>query len=80
VDHALENIRVNCICPAIVETDMVAGFGMDATARAQRLAMHPAGHFGQPEDVSGLAVFLASDESKWITGAAYNVDGGYAAW
>jgi len=80
VDHALEKIRVNCICPAIVETDMVAGFGMDATARAQRLAMHPIGHFGQPEDVSGLAVFLASDESKWITGAAYNVDGGYTAW
>lgn len=80
VDHAGEKIRVNCICPAIVETEMVAGFGMDATARAQRLAMHPVGRFGQPEDVAGLAVFLASDESMWITGAAYNVDGGYSAW
>ena len=80
VDHAAEKIRVNCICPAIVETEMVASFGMDEAARQQRLAMHPAGRFGQPDDVAGLAVFLASDESLWITGAAYTVDGGYSAW
>lgn len=80
VDHATEKIRVNCICPAIVETEMVAAFGMDEAARQQRLAMHPAGRFGQPDDIAGLAVFLASDESAWITGAAYNVDGGYSAW
>lgn len=79
VDHAAERIRVNCICPATVETEMVAA-AMDAAARKARLAMHPDGRFGQPEDVAGLAVFLASDESLWITGAAYNVDGGYSAW
>jgi NAD(P)-dependent dehydrogenase (short-subunit alcohol dehydrogenase family) len=79
LDHAAENIRVNCICPAIVETEMVAAFQMDEAARQQRVAMHPLGRFGQPEDIAGLAVFLASDESSWITGAAYNVDGGYSA-
>jgi NAD(P)-dependent dehydrogenase (short-subunit alcohol dehydrogenase family) len=79
VDHAAEKIRVNCICPGIVETEMVAAFNMDEAARKQRLAMHPLGRFGQPEDVAGLAVFLASDESSWITGAAYTVDGGYSA-
>jgi NAD(P)-dependent dehydrogenase (short-subunit alcohol dehydrogenase family) len=79
LDHAAEKIRVNCICPAIVETEMVAAFNMDDAARQQRLAMHPLGRFGQPEDVAGLAVFLASDESSWITGAAYTVDGGYSA-
>ncbi|HEY6306413.1 MAG TPA: SDR family oxidoreductase [Candidatus Angelobacter sp.] len=79
LDHAADRIRVNCICPGIVETEMVAAFNMDETARKQRLAMHPLGRFGQPEDVAGLAVFLASDESSWITGAAYNVDGGYSA-
>jgi NAD(P)-dependent dehydrogenase (short-subunit alcohol dehydrogenase family) len=80
VDHAAEKIRVNCICPAIVETEMVASFQMDEAARQQRIAMHPAGRFGQPQDIAGLAVFLASDESAWITGAAYQVDGGYSAW
>lgn len=79
VDHAAEKIRVNCICPGIVETEMVAAFNMDEAARKRRLAMHPLGRFGQPEDVSGLAVFLASDESAWITGAVYTVDGGYSA-
>ncbi|HKV95455.1 MAG TPA: SDR family oxidoreductase [Candidatus Angelobacter sp.] len=79
LDHAAENIRVNCICPGIVETEMVAKFNMDESARQKRLAMHPAGRFGQPEDVAGLAVFLASDESAWITGTAQTVDGGYSA-
>jgi NAD(P)-dependent dehydrogenase (short-subunit alcohol dehydrogenase family) len=79
LDHAAENIRVNCICPGIVETEMVAAFGMDENARKQRLALHPAGRFGQPEDVAGLAVYLASDEAAWVTGAAFPVDGGYSA-
>jgi NAD(P)-dependent dehydrogenase (short-subunit alcohol dehydrogenase family) len=79
LDHAAEKVRVNCICPGIVETEMVAAFAMDEEARRQRVAMHPVGRFGQPEDVSGMAVFLASDESSWITGAAFPVDGGYSA-
>jgi NAD(P)-dependent dehydrogenase (short-subunit alcohol dehydrogenase family) len=79
LDHAAEKIRVNCICPGIVETEMVAAFAMDENARRQRLALHPAGRFGQPEDVAGLAVYLASDESSWVTGAAFPVDGGYSA-
>lgn len=79
LDHAAEQIRVNCICPGIVETELVAKFNTDETVRRQRLAMHPVGRFGQPEDVAGLAVFLASDESAWITGTAQTVDGGYSA-
>lgn len=79
LDHAAENIRVNCICPGIVETEMVARFNTDADARRQRLALHPAGRFGQPQDVANAAVFLASDESAWTTGTAFPVDGGYSA-
>lgn len=77
LDHAAENIRVNCICPGMVETEMIAAFNADENARRMRLAMHPAGRFGQPEDIAGLAVYLASDESRWTTGAAFPVDGGY---
>ncbi len=79
LDHAAENIRVNCICPGMVETEMVAPFIADEDARRQRIAMHPIGRFGQPEDIAGAAVLLASDESSWITGTAFPVDGGYTA-
>ncbi|HYX54294.1 MAG TPA: SDR family oxidoreductase [Candidatus Limnocylindrales bacterium] len=79
LDHAAENIRINCISPGIVETELVAAFNQDEAARRQRIAMHPMGRFGQPNDIAGLAVFLASDESGWITGADYTVDGGYSA-
>jgi NAD(P)-dependent dehydrogenase (short-subunit alcohol dehydrogenase family) len=79
LDHAPENVRVNCICPGIVETELVAAFGTDEAARKQRIAMHPAGRFGQPHDIAGMAVLLASDESTWITGSAFTVDGGYSA-
>jgi NAD(P)-dependent dehydrogenase (short-subunit alcohol dehydrogenase family) len=83
MDHAHEQIRVNCICPGIVETEMVSDVIMNAPnpeeVRQVREALHPLGRFGQPEDIAGMAVFLASDEARWITGAAMPVDGGYTA-
>jgi NAD(P)-dependent dehydrogenase (short-subunit alcohol dehydrogenase family) len=84
LDHAQENIRVNCICPAIVETELVKHLffqneqGMKA--RDARIGTLPLGRFGQPQDVAELAVFLASDESSWITGTAMPVDGGLSAY
>jgi NAD(P)-dependent dehydrogenase (short-subunit alcohol dehydrogenase family) len=79
LDHAAENIRVNCICPGIVETELVAKFNLDENVRRQRVAMHPMGRFGTPGDVASAAVFLASDESGWTTGSTLTVDGGYSA-
>jgi NAD(P)-dependent dehydrogenase (short-subunit alcohol dehydrogenase family) len=83
LDLASDNIRVNCLCPGIVETDLVAEFIAKATdpeaARRQRLGWHPLGRFGQPDDIASAAVFLASDESSWVTGAAIPIDGGYTA-
>ena len=83
LDHAHEQIRVNCICPGIVDTELVAQFINNASdpeaARKQRVALHPLGRFGQPEDIAHAAVYLASDESAWVTGIALPVDGGYTA-
>lgn len=79
LDHAAENIRVNCIAPGIVETEMVARFSTDDNARKQRVALHPMGRFGQPQEVANAAVFLASDESGWTTGSVLTIDGGYSA-
>jgi NAD(P)-dependent dehydrogenase (short-subunit alcohol dehydrogenase family) len=83
IDYGHENIRVNAICPSFVETEltaMVMSKAADPDAvRRERIGVHPIGRLGQPEDMAGLAVYLASDESSWVTGAALPVDGGYLA-
>jgi NAD(P)-dependent dehydrogenase (short-subunit alcohol dehydrogenase family) len=83
IDHGRENIRVNAICPGFVETPLTEAVISQApdpqAVRRDRVAVHPIGRLGKPEDVAGLAVCLASDESAWITGAALPVDGGYLA-
>ncbi len=83
LDHAAEGIRINCICPAIVDTEMVrallASYPDPEQARQERIAEIPMGRMGTPEDVAQMALFLASDESRWITGALLPVDGGFTA-
>ena len=84
LDHAQEKIRVNCICPAIVETDLIRELFSKSEegrrARDIRLATLPLGKFGKPDDIAELAVFLASEESSWMTGTAIPVDGGLTAY
>lgn len=83
LDHAQDNIRVNCVCPAIVETEMSLLFLSRAAdpeaARKQRLAELPLGRFGKPEDVALMALYLASEESSWVTGTVFPIDGGQTA-
>jgi NAD(P)-dependent dehydrogenase (short-subunit alcohol dehydrogenase family) len=77
------NIRVNCVCPGPIDTPMnpsfFAGIPNGEEVRRGFVASLPLGRFGQPEDVARAVLFLASDESSFITGVALPVDGGHLA-
>ena len=79
VDAARKNIRVNCLCPGFIETNMTRGLTSDPDARARIESLHPMGRMGRPEEVARAALYLASDDAKYVTGAALAVDGGYTA-
>jgi len=79
LDYAQDNIRVNCICPGFVETPLVAGV-IKTPDEYQKLAnKHPMRRLGQPEEIAYGALYLASDESAFVTGIALPIDGGYTA-
>ena len=73
-------IRVNSVHPGFIWTPMVENAGPDAEARHKALvALHPVGHLGEPDDIAWGIVYLASDESKFVTGSELVIDGGYTA-
>jgi NAD(P)-dependent dehydrogenase (short-subunit alcohol dehydrogenase family) len=77
--YARHKVRVNAICPGGVETPMTAHFKATASQWQQYIDSHPIGRVGTPEDVVHLAVYLASDESSWVTGSIFTIDGGRTA-
>ncbi len=82
-DYLNDNIRCNCISPARVHTPFVDKFlaenypGQETEMLKKLSATQPVGRMGQPEEVASLAVYLASDESKFVTGANFEIDGGF---
>jgi glucose 1-dehydrogenase len=79
VDLATHNIRVNAIAPGPTLTGLTRANYPDAEARRATEVLIPLGRIGQPEDLVGAVLFLASDESLWVTGSTVTVDGGYLA-
>ncbi len=78
--YAKEKIRVNSVHPGYIWTPMVEGVGKDFTEgmedfRKQIAALHPLGHIGEPNDIAYGILYLASDESKFVTGSALGIDG-----
>jgi len=79
VQYAPGGIRANAILPGRVETPLVQHDYASEEQRAAFARSHPLGRFGRPEDIAHLALYLASEESSWVTGAEYVIDGGYTA-
>lgn len=77
VQFGPNGIRTNAICPGPVETPLLMDWLVkDEAAKQLRLARNPTGRFGKPEEIVHMAVYLASDESRWTNGASLVVDGG----
>ena len=80
VQFARQGVRVNALCPGPVETPLLlAIFGDDPAAFARRQVHWPTGRLGKPREIVNAALFLASDESSFVNGAAFVVDGGLTA-
>ena len=79
VIHARQNIRVNALCPGPLKTELLMSF-LDTEAKKQRRLVHiPMGRFGEAEEIAKAALYLASDESSYVTGTEFLVDGGITA-
>lgn len=85
-DFARDGVRVNAICPGGVDTPLSMGSRQsadasvtDSAARRRTEQLYPLGRIGTPEEIAGLARYLASDEASWITGATFVIDGGRSA-
>jgi NAD(P)-dependent dehydrogenase (short-subunit alcohol dehydrogenase family) len=84
LDHAKDRIRVNALCPGAVDTPLLRRQFEDSLGPQGTLEdlinLHPVGRLGRPEEIACATVFLASDESSFMTGSMLVMDGGYIAW
>ena len=79
VVHARDNIRVNALCPGPLRTELLMKF-LDTAEKKQRRLVHiPMGRFGEAREMAQAALYLASDESSYVTGTSFTVDGGITA-
>jgi NAD(P)-dependent dehydrogenase (short-subunit alcohol dehydrogenase family) len=80
VEFAARGVRVNALCPGPVNTPLLKElFARDPERAAKRLVHIPMGRFGEPEEIAAAALFLASDESSFVTASAFLADGGLSS-
>ncbi len=79
VEWSRFNVRVNAICPGWIETDLTTPYMQDDKVVAAGLKNIPLRRFGKPDDIGPMAVYLAADESQWVTGQSFVIDGGQIA-
>jgi len=79
LEFAAKGVRVNAVCPAIIETEMTEHLSQNNELRAKIMAMHPIGRFGQSEEVAAAVLYLCSPGAAFITGVTLPVDGGILA-
>ena len=76
VEYGPSNVRVNCIAPGLIKTDFARALWEDPEALKQRTALTPLRRIGEPDEIAGAAIFLASKAGSFVTGQAIVVDGG----
>ena len=79
VEYGSSGIRSNSICPGLIATDMTADLMKDVDLMKEWSKDYPIGRFGKPEDVANACLYLASDESSFVTGITLPVDGGFTS-
>ncbi len=80
LEYGTAGIRINAIAPGLIDTDMADRFaGKEGETREQIAGMHPIGRSGKPREIADAVLFLASDDSSFVTGHSLNVDGGWTA-
>ena len=80
LEYARQNIRVNAVCPGVIDTPMAAGLQQDTSGLRERLLRkHPQGRFGQAAEIAAAVVWLLSAQASFTNGHALTVDGGYSA-
>lgn len=79
IDHGQDGVRVNCVCPGLIDTEMADWIRHDELAMSDFAARTPSGRIGVPDDIAGTVAFLASPDASYLQGAVVMVDGGGTA-
>ena len=79
IDHGPDGVRVNCVCPGLIDTEMADWIRHDATAMTRFESGTPAGRIGSPAEIAAAVAFLASEDASYLQGAVVMADGGVTA-